>query len=222
MRKALDHITSPRTARRPGPVLAPTDALLIHGGDARLALDPIDGFNRYGCPPKPVTRGVDFASSTASIISKPAYTAVDALRRTLDTACAREAAPAVYARELDVLRGELKALNGLSDLPGLEIAFAASGTDLHLIVAELVGGEPASPLLCLAVEAEETGSGVPQALCGRHFSDRAALGDAVPPGEVIGGGASAFVAVPARTPDGALRDGAEIKSRFRAALGVKA
>lgn len=197
-------------------MLASTDALLIHGGDARLALDPTDGFNRYGCPPRPVTRGVDFASSTASIISAPAYGAADALRRSLDTACAREAAPVVYARELDVLRGELMALNGLSDLPGLDIAFAASGTDLHLIVAELVGGEPASPLLCLAVEAEETGSGVPKALCGRHFSDRAALGEAVPPGEAIGGGASAFVAVPARSPDGSLRDGAEIEAELDA------
>ena len=216
MRKALNQTSSPRTAPDTGPLLASTDALLVQGGDARLALDPIDGFNKYGCPPKPVRRGLDFASSTASIISDPAYRSVDGLRRNLAAACAREAAPAVYARELDALRTELMALNGLGDVPGLEIAFAASGTDLHLIVAELVGGEPASPLLCLAVEAEETGSGVPQALCGRHFSDRAALGEAVPPGEVIGGGASAFVAVPARGPDGALRDGAEIEAELDA------
>jgi hypothetical protein len=216
MRKALDHTTSPRPDRAAPPLLASTDALLIQGGDARLTLDPTDGLNRYGCPPTPVTRGLDFASSTASIISGPAYRAADALRQRLLRACAREAEALVYARELDVLRGELAALNGLSDLDGLEIAFAASGTDLHLIVAELVGGEPAHPLLCLAVEAEETGSGVPQALCGRHFSDRAALGQTVAPGESIGAGASTFVAVPARGPDGGLRHGADIEAELDA------
>lgn len=216
MRKALDHTSPPRADRAAAPRLAPTDALLIQGGDARLALDPRDGLNRYGCPPTPVTRGLDFASSTASIISAPAYRAADALRRRLLRACARQAEPAVYARELDILRGELIALNGLSDLEHLEVAFAASGTDLHLIVAELVGGEPANPLLCLAVEAEETGSGVPQALCGRHFSDRAALGQAVAPGEPIGAGSSRFVAVPARGPDGGLRHGADIEAELDA------
>ena len=109
----------------------------------------------------------------------------------------------------------LAALDGGAALGGT-LAPLPDHFALHLIVAELVGGEPASPLLCLAVEAEETGSGVPQALCGRHFSDRAALGEAVPPGEVIGGGASAFVAVPARGPDGALRDGAEIEAELDA------
>ncbi len=217
MRKALGHSTSPpRASAGSSPLLASTDALLVQGGDARIALDPADGLNRYGCPPTPVSRGLDFASSTASIISRPAYKAADALRQRLARAAAVEPAAVIYARELDALRGELLALSGLSDLPGLEVAFAASGTDLHLIVAELVGGEPANPLLCLAVEAEETGSGVPRALCGRHFSDRAALGERVAPGEALGGGSSAFVAVPARGPDGALRDGAEIEAELDA------
>jgi hypothetical protein len=216
MRKALDHGTSSRPDRAPRPHLASTDALLVQGGDARLTLDPADGLNRYGCPPTPVTRGLDFASSTASIISGPAYRAADALRRRLARSCAREADGVVYARELDALRGELLALNGLDDVAGLEVAFAASGTDLHLIVAELVGGEPAHPLLCLAVEAQETGSGVPQALCGRHFSDRTALGEAVAPGEPIGAGASSVVAVPARGPDGGLRHGADIEAELDA------
>jgi hypothetical protein len=216
MRKALDHRGPPRSNHAPPPLLASTDALLVQGGDARLALDPSDGLNRYGCPPSPVTHGLHFASSTASIISGPAYRAADALRRRLARACAREADGVVYARELDALRAELLVLNRLDDVRGLEIAFAASGTDLHLIVAELVGGEPDNPLLCLAVEAEETGSGVHWALCGRHFSDRAALGEAVAPGESIGVPSSEFVAVPARGPDGALRAGADIETALDA------
>ena len=35
-------------------------------------------------------------------------------------------------RELDRVRRELKDLSGVADMPGLELVFAASGTDLHL------------------------------------------------------------------------------------------
>ena len=217
MAKALENSTPSRSAREARrPSLASTDALLVEGGDARLALDPNDGANRYGCPPTPVIGGLDFASSTASIISPAAYRAVGALREHLARALTREPAAAIYARELDALRGELLALNDLGDLPGLQVAFAASGTDLHLLVGELVGGEPAAPLLCLAVEADETGSGVPQALRGRHFSDRAALGDAVAPGDPVGAGCGALIAVRAREPDGTLRDGADIEAELDA------
>jgi hypothetical protein len=210
MGKALERLTSLEP-----PALASTADLLIQGGDARLALDPASGRNRYGCAPAPIAPTLDFGSSTASTISDGAYRAADALRHRL--AQASEPRAVTYARELDRLRGELLALNGLADLPGLDIAFAASGTDLHLIVAELVGGEVANPLLCLAVEAEETGSGVPQALAGRHFSDRAALCDAtVAPGEPIAIGAGEFVAVPARGPGGELRDGALIEAELDA------
>ncbi|MDR3512835.1 MAG: hypothetical protein P4L73_14460 [Caulobacteraceae bacterium] len=213
MGKALELSTSPGLAPVSSPLCA-TSELLAQGGDARLTLDPATGLNKYGCPPAPVTSRLDFASSTASVISKAAFAEADALRDRL----ARSAVPAAaaYALELDRLRGELVALKGLFGLSGLEIAFAASGTDLHLMVAELVGGEPAHPLTCLAVEAEETGSGVPQALCGRHFSDRAALGAAVAPGAAVGAAASTFVAVPARDAAGELRDGAEIEAELDA------
>jgi hypothetical protein len=213
MGMALDRSTSPELAPE-APPLASTAELLALGGDARLTLDPTTGLNKYGCPPTPVTSRLDFASSTASIISDAAYAEASALRERL--AASPSPPAATYGRELDRLRGELLRLNGLSDLAGLQIAFAASGTDLHLMVAELVGGEPAQPLLCLAVEAEETGSGVPQALSGRHFSDRAALGAAVAPGEAVGAGSSRFLAVPARGADGELRPGAEIEAELDA------
>lgn len=218
MGMALDRSTSPTSASADfapdGPPFPRAKELLAQGGDARLALDPGTGLNKYGCSPSPVTARLDFASSTASIISEPAYAEASALRDRL----ARSALPpaAAYGRELDQLRADLVRLNGLSGLSGLQIAFAASGTDLHLMVAELVGGEPDRPLLCLAVEAEETGSGVPQALSGRHFSDRAALGAEVAPGEAVGAGSSRFVAVPARDAAGELRPGADIEAELDA------
>src|ERR1700761_8364723 len=179
MGKALERSLPPR--RPASQALPPTEALLVQGGDARLALDPSDGLNKYGCPPSPWVRscGLEFASSTASTISRPAFAAAGVLRGRLALACLREPAHLVYAREMDTLRRDLLALNGLSSLAGLDVVFAASGTDLHLIVADLFGGYAPSPLLCLSVELEETGSGVPQALTGRHFSHPAALGEAV-------------------------------------------
>ena len=192
-----------------------TDDLLVAGGDGRLNLDPITGVNKYGCAPWPDPQLADFGSSTASVISTQAYGAADALRARLQ-AESRQARPAIYARELDRIRGELKGLCGLADAPEIDVVFAASGSDLHLLVRELVGGTPAAPLLCLGVEPEETGSGVPAALTGRHFSDRAALGEAVDHGAPIGPGGGDFVAIRARKACGRLRDGHVIEAELDA------
>jgi hypothetical protein len=199
----------------PEPEAAGTADLLVGGGDARLALDGAGAVNRYGCAPRPDPQLADFGSSTASVISTQAFAAADALRARLARE-PRQARAQTYARELDRVRGELKALCGLENSPGVEVVFAASGTDLHLLVRELVGGGPAAPLLCLGVEPEETGSGVPTALTGRHFSDRAALGEAVEQGEAIGPGGGEFIAVRARRADGSLRDGHLIEAELDA------
>jgi hypothetical protein len=190
--------------------LAATSALLTEGGDSRLTLDPATGLNRYGCAPRPDPRLSDFGSSTASVISTQALGAADHLRWRLSRTGPLSAA--VYARELDRIRDELKALCGLSPSTGADVIFAASGTDLHLLVRELVGGTPSAPLLCVGVEPEETGSGAPAALAGRHFSTRTALGETVVQGAAIGPGGGDFVAVRSRAASGALRDGALVEA----------
>ncbi len=194
---------------------AGTEDLLVGGGDARLTLDGAGGVNRYGCSAHPDPQLADFGSSTASVISTQAYAAADALRARLDRE-PRQTRPQAYARELDRVRGALKSLSGLAGRPDVEVVFAASGTDMHLLVRELVGGGPAAPLLCLGVEAEETGSGVPTALSGRHFSSRAALGESVEAGEAIGPGGGDYLAVRARKADGSLRDGHLIEAELDA------
>ncbi|MEB0141383.1 hypothetical protein QN363_20415, partial [Undibacterium sp. CCC2.1] len=85
------------------------------------------------------------------------------------------------------------------------LIFAASGTDLHLIAAQLVAQRArqnretnkeknkeksedlskTASLLVIMMEAEETGSGVPMAVAGRHFSSRSALGESVTVGTSI-------------------------------------
>ncbi|MDR3509498.1 MAG: hypothetical protein P4L64_16535 [Caulobacteraceae bacterium] len=188
-----------------------TRQLLVEGGDARLALDPITGKNRYGCPPCPDPAMADFASSTGSVISERGFAAADALRARLFAADPRGPAADVYAQELQRVRERLIALCGLEALGAVDIVFAASGTDLHLLISELVGDTPAAPLTCIDVEPEETGSGVPAALAGKHFGGHAPLGAPVVQGALIGAAAPGFVAVRCRAADGSLRPTAEIE-----------
>ena len=101
-------------------------------------------------------------------------------------------------------------------MAGLEVVFAASGTDVHLLAAELVGGTRSKPLVCIGVEAEETGSGVPAALAGRHFSTRAALGQAVAQGSPIGSGGGVVVQIACRDATGELRDPALVEAELDA------
>lgn len=204
-------VAAPRLRVRPAPAAFPSTArLLVDGGDARLALDPRRGTNRYGCRPFPDSELLAFGSSTASIVSETAYDAAERLRCRLLAAAETEPPAVAYAREMDRLRRELGRLCGLSRVPGTEIVFAASGTDLHLIAGQLAAAG-AKGLRAITVEASETGSGVPAALAGRHFCTSTALGQAVIDGVSLPGAERVeTVAVPGRAPDGALRAADEV------------
>jgi hypothetical protein len=201
-------------------ILPTTLQMLVEGGDARLALDPFTGRNRYGCSPGPDPDLADFGSSTASVISQRGFQAAGALRERLLEMSGREPRPVTYARELDRQRARLLALCGLDDLAGLEVVFAASGTDTHLLVSELIGGSPSAPLVCINIEPEETGGGVPCALAGRHFSTHAALGAPVVPGAAVGAAGAGdwgeVVALRSRAADGTLREAADIEAELDA------
>jgi hypothetical protein len=183
--------------------LPSTAELLTAGGDTRLALDPLTDANRYGCPSRPMPDVAAFGSATASIISEAGFAAADQLRRRVLRSIEEEPAAVACARELQRLRRELVRLNGLDDLPGVEIVFAASGTDLHLIAGKLAlqGRAP----LAVMVEPSETGSGVPAALAGRHFSSRAPLGRQLTAGEPVAEATAEVAAIASREPDGTPR-----------------
>jgi hypothetical protein len=195
--------------------LASTDRLLTEGGDTRIALATGQAGNCYGCPPHPDANLLAFGSSTASVISTAGFAAADRLRRRLLHANTTNAS--AYARELDRVRAELIALCGLSTLRGLDVVLAASGTDLHLVCSRLAAGAGSQPTLAVMVNAEETGSGVPAAVAGRHFGNRAALGTAVTEGACIDrNGGTDVVSVPIRDADGTPRDAATIDSEIEA------
>jgi hypothetical protein len=183
-----------------------TDQLLTSGGDTRIVCDPEDGQNKYGCPPKPEPEVLAFGSSTASTITKQSFDAAERLRLRLLRAARTEIRSTTYARELARIRAELLGLCGISDLSGLEAIFAASGTDIHLIAGQLAGDVTSSGLLVVMIDPAETGSGVPAALAGQHFSDCAALGSEVTAGAAIFGGSVIDVStVACRGGDGSPR-----------------
>lgn len=144
-----------------------TVALLAAGGDRRIQLDETTGLNPYGCQPFPDETARAFGSSTASVISANAYTGAVELTQRLSQALASGARPeALYQAEIGRIRAELLALLGLGDLAGLKTVIARSGTDLHRIVAQLIGLGASEPPLVIASEAAESGSGVGEALGG--------------------------------------------------------
>lgn len=200
--------------------LAETALLLTNGGDTRIVLDPRSAANKYGCPPQPEPAFAAFGSSTASTISTGAFAAADRLRGRLVQAAADEPACLTYTRELQRMRREIRALCSLDRT--VDIVFGASGTDLHLIAAQLLRAPDEAPPLVVMVEAAETGSGVPAALAGRYFSAVAPLGDALVEGSPALAGLADIIAVPTRQADGTLRPSAAIDAEVTAIVAEAA
>ena len=203
-----------------GFTLPPTERLLLEGGDARIALDPDNDANRYGCSPLPDPALLAFGSSTATGISEAGFAAADRLRARL-LASAHEPPAQVYVRELNRVRQELVRLCGLDDISGLEVVVAASGTDLHAIAGKLAVGADATPTLAVMLDAAETGSYVPAALSADHAPSRAALDPTVRVGAAIfGGGAMELVTVPIRAAEGAMRSAEAIDDEFESLVAA--
>ncbi len=163
-----------------------TAQLLTEGGDARIVLDVVSGLNKYACAPIPDPDMIALGSSTASIISPHGFRAADLLRNKLASAVAAAESPyTLYANELQRMRVELLQLCEVPDNASVDVVFAASGTDIHLIAGQAFSSAETQQPLVIMVEANETGSGVAAALAGRHFSSHSALGESVTSGADI-------------------------------------
>jgi hypothetical protein len=102
-----------------------------------------------------------------------------------------------------------------------EAVLAASGTDAALVVTSLLAAEnPGETLTSILVSHSETGSGVPNAVQGRHFASCAPTGRIVGKGEPIDGLASepSLVTVALRDENGVPRPAAEVDGEFEAAI----
>lgn len=212
---AIEAAQALKVAGNAGHSFPATAQLLVEGGDARIVLNSATGANKYGCRPEPDANIAAFASATATTISESSFFAANQLRNRLAQHAATEDAAAMYADEMHRIRHELIELCGLGNCHGLDIVFAASGTDSHLIAAQLAVAASKIPVRMLIVDPAETGSGVPAALSGRHFSSRAALGDVVTQGKLIDNNHHAeVVAVPIRSADGTPRPIEDIDADF--------
>jgi hypothetical protein len=175
-------------------LFTPLDTLLASGGDPRLALDPNDRVNAYGCAVSPEPEFWNFASSTASTISQMAYDRAALAREELMHKCLFDEVEIAFDARCEDMRDELRGHLQLS--PRVEIVFSPSGTDsqLHaLFVARTVLG--ALPVT-IVVGADQTGSGTPHTARGHHFSTMTAGGIAVRKDGAVTGLAGDSIAVP--------------------------
>ncbi len=179
----LSSVRASRFGGHPFPVQgAGLDSLLVAGGDERIALDPVTGLNKYGCGVAPEREGLAFSSSTASTISPGALrAAADRFEHILGYPDPR----AAHAAEAEGLRRRLARLCGLEPQAAEDIVLAASGTDIHLIAADLARGDGVAPLVAVMPSPTESGRGVPLALRGVGYSSSTPHGGGAVVGEPI-------------------------------------
>ena len=189
---------------------------LVGGGDERIHLNDL-GRNRYGCSPAPEPGATGFSSSTASTISAGSFEAArDRLGALLASASARDA----YHAGVADIRRRLAGLCGLPPEAADRIVLAASGTDLHLIAADLARGDRSRHLLSVMAEACETGRGVANALRSRRYATASPHGAPAVEGESLDETPGAeLVTIPLREADGGARDASAVDEAFEAAVG---
>ena len=193
------------------PLLGPTEYLIATGGDTRLQIDPKTGLNAYGCSPRPRPWAITFASSTASSISERGYAAAELARRRMLGDAVNGGIEHCQSKEAARVRQAIGEYYGLPQ--DVRILIVPSGTDGELLALGIaLSGDPARPLTNLLVGPEESGSGVPLAAAGRHFSTLTARGVAVTNGDLIDGVPTDLMvsSVPVRAVDGAPRPAPEI------------
>lgn len=175
-------------------LFTPLDTLLVSGGDSRLALDPRDRVNAYGCAASPEPEIWNFASSTASTISQAAYDRAALAREQLMHKCLFDEVEVAFDARCEDMRDELRGHLQLSSR--VDVVFSPSGTDSQLhalfLARTMLGARPVT----IVVGADQTGSGTIHTSRGHHFSAMTASGFAVRKDGAVAGLAGASLAVP--------------------------
>jgi hypothetical protein len=156
--------------------------LFAAGGDSRIWPDAATSRNRYGTRTTAAKDEISFASTTASNVSPQGFTAAGhQMKRLFGVDGATTVAVDEWFAEIRSRIGS----NIGCDESG--IVLAASGTDVELLALGLMLSLSPRPITNILIAPEETGSGVPSAASGRHFSDVTALGHAVRADEMLAG-----------------------------------
>ncbi len=198
-------------------------AALVSGGDLRLQIDPLTGLNQYLCAAYPSPQVVCFSSCTASPISSAGWQAARETYTRLRGDPQRPLQPEALQVEAIATAAVLRSTLGLDGVA--EVLLTPSGTDATLFAVGLLAAEtPGQVITSIMGEAPETGTGVPLAAAGRHFSDFAAGGLVfVQPGTLLQGLPQSMqtLHIALRNADGAVRPSALVDADFvRAAAEV--
>ncbi|WP_198172885.1 hypothetical protein [Bradyrhizobium sp. AT1] len=175
-------------------LFTPLDTLLVSGGDPRLALDPTDRVNGYGCAASPEPEIWNFASSTASTISQAAYDRAALAREELMHKCLFDEVEIAFDARCEDMRDELR--GHLQLQPRVDVVFSPSGTDSQLHALFLARAVLRAPPVSIVVGADQTGSGTIHTARGHHFSSMTASGFAVRKDGAVAGLAGASLALP--------------------------
>ncbi|WP_040242526.1 pyridoxal phosphate-dependent decarboxylase family protein [Chromohalobacter japonicus] len=167
-------------------LLKPTHWHLMQGGDARLLVDPDSGLNRYGCAPSPRDEAFTFASSTATSISTQAYAAAEHYRQRLLHDCVQARSLAPLTEHCRQLEHAIADIFGLSDLFP-DVHLSPSGTDAQLQAVAAVTTAMPDDWVSIVCGSDETGSGTPFSVTGKHFDATTCLGRSVTKGERLAG-----------------------------------
>jgi hypothetical protein len=199
----------------------PIDELLASGGDSRLTLSVPARENSYGCTPFPRGGLVDFASSTASSISREAYGRAQTARDALLAHALRDGAEAACEAASEAARTALLTQLKLEE-SGAEVVFAPSGTDAQVHALFLAGALLRRPLTAIIVGSDQTGSGTAHTCKGQHFSQTTSRGWAVEKGAVIPGLADSLASIEITfcKPDGCFRSLAEMDAAVTEAVEI--
>ncbi len=164
---------------------SPLESLLMSGGDLRLNVDSERLLNVYECRPFPRPKAFTFASSTATSISNVAYNQSENQRQLLIKSALKSK---IFHTATDFSKKIKSKLKKALSLPAsTAMILAPSGTDISLQVAGICQSIYDKKIVHIIVASDETGSGVPLALQGQHFSGKTAHGNSVEKGELISG-----------------------------------
>jgi len=192
-------------------LLAPLEHLLASGGDTRLAIDPVDRLNSYGCRPFPRPEAFTFASSTATSISERAYRRADRARRELIDKAAALGFAGAFEQAVARTRRELARLLALERV-GADVILSPSGTDSQLLAVFAAQALLGTPLTSIIVACDETGSGTALSARGRHFGTLTAQATAVKKGSPVAGlsGPTRSIGIPSCAGNGRAYAAAEM------------
>jgi hypothetical protein len=202
-------------------IAQPLDLLLAEGGDPRLAINPLDNMNSYGCRPAPRPEAITFASTTASSISEQAYLRAAQARLDLMRASATNTEEKVFDACIEQMRRALKTCLTLEN-EKTDIIFSPSGTDGQLIALYIAREVLGTRVTSIVVASNETGSGTAFTAKGQHFNTYTAQGIPVKKGEAVAAlmDGTTSLDIPLRDEKGTPRSFEEMDRAVIAAIDV--